>query len=60
MSGPVWRVYEGDEMTCNECLRETTHTMVEGEIHDGEHRPQRYLCEDCYPNQVSVMTRAKQ
>jgi hypothetical protein len=59
MSGPVWRVYEDDKMICNECLQETTRTLVEGEIQDGEHQPRRYLCEDCYPKQVSVMIGAK-
>jgi hypothetical protein len=59
MSGPVWRVYEGEEMTCSECLRESARALVEGEIHEGEHQPKRYLCEDCYPQQVRVSTGAR-
>jgi len=58
MSGPVWRVYEGDKVVCNECLRESTRAFVEGEVADGEFRSGRYLCEECYPEQVRLITRS--
>ena len=57
MSGPVWRVHEGDTVVCHECLRESTRAFAEGEVADGEFQSERFLCEDCYPRQVSILMR---
>lgn len=50
MSGPVWRVHEGDKVVCNECLRESNRAFAEGEVIAGEFQSERFLCEDCYPS----------
>ena len=59
MSGPVWRVHDGETVACNECLKEVPQAYVEGEIAEGEYHPRRYLCPDCYPEQISVISKGQ-
>jgi hypothetical protein len=58
MSGPVWRVTTGEDLRCDECLRETTRVFTEGEVVDGEHHAQRQLCEQCYEKNIALIARA--
>ncbi len=57
MSGPVWRVHDGERVACTECLRETSRAYVEGEIVDGEYHKHRFLCEGCYPEHIKVISK---
>lgn len=59
MSGPVWRLFEGETISCSQCLIESTRVFAEGQVRDGEFYPEHYLCQRCYPKQIQLVARSR-
>ena len=55
MSGPVWRLESGKDITCDECLGGSDRVYVLGQVVDAEFLSDRRLCEPCYTRNISLI-----
>jgi len=55
MSGPVWRLESGNELTCDECLRTNDRVLAEGRVVEAEFLVNRRMCEACYERNIALI-----
>jgi hypothetical protein len=55
MSGPVWRLESGKDISCDECLSASERVYVLGQVVDAEFLSDRRLCEPCYTRNISLI-----